>query len=169
MLLTLTNPTLADSYGNGISDAAEDRGHDDILDYVGIIVPGTNPPLDTRNSEAYSKVLIVVEFRFNAADGVSYRIESSSDLKNWDVVETGIAGTGDRGTRFYTIEGEEEAVRREDRHARVGGVSLRGSGGRVVTSILTARPLSVTEGPSYYEQTYHSRCRCRRSGNPDAC
>ena len=62
MLLTLTNPTLADSYGNGISDAAEDWGHDDILDYVGIIVPGTNPPLDTRNSEAYSKVLIVVEF-----------------------------------------------------------------------------------------------------------
>lgn len=126
VLLTLTNPTLADSDGNGISDKQEDRDHDGLLDWVEIIVHGSNPELadtdrdgfddlfevntgfdptlDTSTPEAYSEVLTAVEFRFNAADGVSYRIESSTDLQTWDVVETGIAGTGDRVTRFYTIE-----------------------------------------------------------------
>ena len=31
-------------------------------------------------------------------------IESSTDMENWDTVETGIAGAGDTVVRFYTNE-----------------------------------------------------------------
>ena len=86
-----TNPNSPDTDSDGFDDLFE-------------VNTGFDPTLDTSTPEAYSKVLIAVEFRFNAADGVSYRIESSIDLENWDTVETGIAGTGGRVTRFYTTE-----------------------------------------------------------------
>ncbi len=34
----------------------------------------------------------LLKFRFNAPNGVCYRIETSSDLKQWDVIEPGIFG-----------------------------------------------------------------------------
>jgi hypothetical protein len=46
-----------------------------------------------------------VEFRFNAASGVSYRIESSPDLNEWKVVETGIQGTGGTISRLFSVDG----------------------------------------------------------------
>jgi hypothetical protein len=49
-------------------------------------------------------MMIAVEFRFNAAAGVGYKIESSTDLETWDLVEGGIAGEGATVVRFYTIE-----------------------------------------------------------------
>ena len=45
-----------------------------------------------------------VEFRFNAANGVSYRIEESTDLDDWRTVETDIIGSGGVVVRFYITE-----------------------------------------------------------------
>jgi hypothetical protein len=47
---------------------------------------------------------LAVEFRFNAANGVSYRIEGSTDLIGWTTVEPTIIGTGGVVTRFYSTE-----------------------------------------------------------------
>jgi len=48
--------------------------------------------------------ILIVVFRFNAAAGVAYKIESSTDLEDWGLVETGILGVGATVVRFYTIE-----------------------------------------------------------------
>ena len=45
-----------------------------------------------------------MEFRFNAANGVSYRIEESTDLDDWRTVETDIIGSGGVVVRFYITE-----------------------------------------------------------------
>jgi hypothetical protein len=126
VLLTFTNPNLKDSDNNGIPDNQEDRDDDGLPDYIEIIVHGTNPDLADTDSDgfddlfelntgfdptlasstpqAYSQILVAAEFRFNAAAGVSYKIESSTDLENWEIIETGIIGIGARVTRFYSIE-----------------------------------------------------------------
>ena len=76
---------------------------------------GFDPTIDTSTPQAYSQILIAAEFRFNAADGVSYRIESSTDLENWEIVEEEIIGTGARVTRFYTTEGTTQRFYRAGR------------------------------------------------------
>ena len=43
-------------------------------------------------------------FRFNAAAGVSYKIESSSNLEDWDLEESGIIGSGGTVIRCYPTE-----------------------------------------------------------------
>jgi hypothetical protein len=65
---------------------------------------GFNPALATSTPDALSTIRTAVEFRFNAASGVSYRIEGSTDLNEWNTVETDIIGAGAVVTRFYTIE-----------------------------------------------------------------
>jgi hypothetical protein len=47
-----------------------------------------------------------VEFRFNAGNGLNYRIESSTDLETWTTVESDIIGTGGVVTRFYSTENQ---------------------------------------------------------------
>jgi hypothetical protein len=47
-----------------------------------------------------------MEFRFITANGVSYRIESSTDLSNWASVEDTVIGTGGVVTRFYSTENQ---------------------------------------------------------------
>ena len=69
-----TNPTLADTDSDGFDDLFE-------------ISTGFDPVSDISSPQAYSQILLAAEFRFNAATGVSYRIESSSDLENWEVIE----------------------------------------------------------------------------------
>jgi hypothetical protein len=97
-----TNPTLADTDSDGFDDLFE-------------ISTGFDPVSDISSPQAYSQILLAAEFRFNAATGVSYRIESSSDLENWEVIETGIIGAGARVTRFYTIEGTTQRFYRAGR------------------------------------------------------
>jgi hypothetical protein len=65
---------------------------------------GFDPALATSTPDAISSIRTAVEFRFNAANGVSYRIEGSTDLNEWTTVEPEIAGTGGVITRFYSIE-----------------------------------------------------------------
>ena len=47
-----------------------------------------------------------MEYRFNAAVGIRYRIEASTDLANWGTIETPIIGTAGIITRFYSVEGQ---------------------------------------------------------------
>ena len=106
-----TNPKSADSDGDGLSDRAElvelhtnpnradsdDDGFSDLFE----INTGFNPNLATSSPDAISSIKTAIEFSFNAANGVSYRIEQSTDLENWSTIETDIMGAGDVVTRYY--------------------------------------------------------------------
>ena len=56
--------------------------------------------------DTVSTILPAVEFRFNAALGVSYRIEGSNELQNWVVIEANLLGQGGVVTRLYSIENQ---------------------------------------------------------------
>ena len=88
-----SNPSLKDSDADGFDDAFE-------------VNTGFNPALATSTPDALSSIRTAVEFRFNAASGVSYRIEGSTDLAAWSTVETDIIGQGAVVTRFYSIENQ---------------------------------------------------------------
>lgn len=86
-----TNPNLKDSDGDGFEDLFE-------------INTGFNPASAISTPDALSSIRTAVEFRFNAANGVSYRIESSTDLVDWQIVEPLIIGASSVVTRFYSTE-----------------------------------------------------------------
>lgn len=88
-----SNPALKDSDGDGFDDAFE-------------VSTGLDPALATSTPDAVSSIRTSVEFRFNAANGVSYRIEASADLENWSTVETDIIGQSAVVTRFYSTENQ---------------------------------------------------------------
>ena len=88
-----SNPSLKDSDADGFEDAFE-------------VNTGFNPALATSTPDAISSIRTAVEFRFNAATGVSYRIEASTDLNLWDVIEPVIIGQSAVVTRFYSIENQ---------------------------------------------------------------
>jgi uncharacterized repeat protein (TIGR02543 family) len=108
-----TNPTAKDSDGDGFDDLFE-------------INTGFNPTLDSSTPDAISSIRTAVEFRFNAGNGLRYRIEGSTDLQNWETVETGIVGTGGVVTRFYSIENQPK---RYFRVVKVAGSSDPGGDG----------------------------------------
>ena len=56
------------------------------------------------------------EYRFHAANGISYRIEVSTDFTHWSPIETNILGTGGVITRFYSIEGQPRRFFRSRRN-----------------------------------------------------
>jgi hypothetical protein len=53
-----------------------------------------SPPLRSRLIHSSKAIRTAVEFRFNAANGVSCRIETSTDLNSWNTIETDIIGEG---------------------------------------------------------------------------
>jgi hypothetical protein len=109
-----SSPLLADTDADGLSDYAEvvtyhsnptlrdsdDDGFDDLFE----VNTGFDPALASSTPDALSSIRTAIEFRFNAANGVSYRIEASTDLDNWNTVETDIIGASAVVTRFYSIE-----------------------------------------------------------------
>ncbi len=121
-----SNPKLADTDSDGLSDFAEvvthgtnptakdsdGDGFDDLFE----INTGFNPTLDSSTPDALSTIRTAVEFRFNAGNGASYRIEGSTDLQNWETVETDIIGTGGVVTRFYSIENQPKRYFRVKRN-----------------------------------------------------
>lgn len=123
---TGSNPALADSDADGIPDGQEARvthtnpnladtdgdGFDDLFE----INTGFNPTSNTSTPDAVSSIRTAVEFRFNAANGISYRIESSTDLTNWTIIEPTIIGTGAVVTRFYTTENQPKRYFRPRRN-----------------------------------------------------
>jgi uncharacterized repeat protein (TIGR02543 family) len=131
-----TNPVLDDSDSDGLTDFAEvvthgtnpaakdsdGDGFDDLFE----INTGFNPTLDSSTPDAISSIRTAVEFRFNAGNGLRYRIEGSTDLQNWETVETGIVGTGGVVTRFYSIENQPK---RYFRVVKVAGSSDPGGDG----------------------------------------
>ncbi len=131
-----SNPKLADTDSDGLSDFAEVVTHStnpaakdsdgDGFDDLFEINTGFNPTLDSSTPEAISSIRTAVEFRFNAGNGIRYRIEGSTDLQNWETVETDIIGTGGVVTRFYSIENQPK---RYFRVVKVGGSSDPGGDG----------------------------------------
>jgi alpha-tubulin suppressor-like RCC1 family protein len=86
-----TNPAIADTDSDGFNDGFE-------------VLTGFNPTIPTSTPDALSSIRTAVEFRFNAAEGVSYRIEASQDLDSWETIESPIVGQGGTVTRFYSTE-----------------------------------------------------------------
>ena len=56
-----------------------------------------------------------IEFRFNTARGVLYKVESSLDLINWTTEETGVTGRGGPVYRFFSTESRPKAFFRARR------------------------------------------------------
>ena len=113
-----TNPERADSDGDGLTDPAELETHhtnplvadtdgDGFLD--GYEVFTGKLPLDPLDKPALvAEARTAIEFTFPAAIGKTYRIEASTDLAAWQIVESGIAGTGGEIQRFYSTRGQPE-------------------------------------------------------------
>ena len=98
-----TNPNLRDTDGDGFDDGFE-------------VATGFSPTSAASTPDALSNIRTAAEYRFNAALGVSYRIEASTDLANWQTIETNIIGTGGVITRFYSIEGQPRRFFRSRRN-----------------------------------------------------
>lgn len=106
-----TDVRLADSDGDGLSDFKESRqlstdplhrdtdrdGFEDGFE----LATGFDPRLAASVPDAGSSISHAVAFRFNAAIATSYRIEESSDLATWTVLESPIQGEGKEVVRFY--------------------------------------------------------------------
>jgi hypothetical protein len=86
-----SNPALKDSDGDLFDDLFE-------------VNTGFDPALASSTPDALSTIRTAVEFRFNAANGISYRIEASTDLSEWNTIETNIIGQSAVVTRFYSTE-----------------------------------------------------------------
>ena len=85
-----TLPNVADTDGDGFSDGYE-------------VHHGTLPKDPASRPDATMQIFTAVEVRLDTALGQNYRIESSTDLQTWTVVEEHSAGTGGMVTRFYSI------------------------------------------------------------------
>ena len=98
-----TNPLLKDSDSDGFDDAFE-------------VSTGYNPALASSSPDSASSIGNAVGFRFNAGTGLSYRIEDSADLQNWNTVESPIIGQGAEVVRFYFTEGHAKRFFRARRN-----------------------------------------------------
>ena len=123
---TGTSPTNPDSDGDGLNDGSEVNtyhsnpnltdtdgdGFDDGFE----VLTGFSPTSATSTPDAVSSIDRAVRYRFNAANGVSYRIEVSTDLATWTTRESPIIGTGGVVTRLYPIEGQARRYFRSRRN-----------------------------------------------------
>lgn len=91
LVVYLTLPNIADTDEDGFSDGYE-------------VSSGYSPTLATSTPETSLVIYTAVEIRFGAAQGQSYRVESSTDLQTWTMVEEHIAGTGGTVARLYSIQ-----------------------------------------------------------------
>jgi hypothetical protein len=118
LLVHLTDPIDSDSDDDGLSDGAEvnihgtlpkvaDTDNDGFLD--GYEVLTGKSPLDSLDKPGLvADVRAAIEFTFTSAIGKTYRIESSSDLSVWTLVEDGISGNGGQIQRLYSIQNKSK-------------------------------------------------------------
>ena len=102
-----TDPLLADTDGDGFDDYYELRNRFDPIS-----------PASTPESVATvfpTGDLQFIEFRFNTAKGLRYRVESSTDLTNWATEEAGITGRGGPVYRYFSTENRPRAFFRAQR------------------------------------------------------
>jgi hypothetical protein len=98
-----SNPLVRDTDGDGFDDGFE-------------VATGFSPTDPASTPDTISSIRTAVEYRFNAANGISYRIEASTDLTTWFTIETGIIGSGSVITRLYSIEGQPRRYLRSRRN-----------------------------------------------------
>jgi hypothetical protein len=97
-----TDPADADSDDDGFSDGFE-------------VETGYNPLSASSTPDAISGIETAVKYWFNAANGVSYRIEYSTDLENWFTLEDNILGAGGEIVRYYDTVGTQKRFYRAKR------------------------------------------------------
>ena len=122
-----TNPNVADTDNDGLRDGEElttyhtnpligDTDGDGFLD--GYEVLTGKLPLDPLDKPALvAEARTAIEFTFPAAVGKTYRIEASMDLAAWEIVESGIAGTGGQVQRFYSTRSQAKRYFRVEEQA----------------------------------------------------
>ena len=86
-----SNPNVADTDEDGFSDGYE-------------VNSGYSPADPASTPETSMVIYTAVEIRFGAAQGQNYRVESSTDLQTWTMVEEHITGTGGTVARLYSIK-----------------------------------------------------------------
>ena len=102
-----TDPLLADTDGDGFDDHYELRNRFDPTS------PASTPEVITTVSPTGDFQFI--EFRFNTAKDIRYRVESSTDLTNWATEEAGITGRGGPVYRYFSTENRPRAFFRAQR------------------------------------------------------
>ena len=121
-----TDPIKSDTDGDGLNDRLEIQvyhsdplikdtdgdGFDDGFE----VSTGFNPAAAASSPDSASSIGNAVGFRFNAGAGLSYRIEDSADLQNWNTVESPIIGQGGEVVRFYFTESHSKRFFRARRN-----------------------------------------------------
>jgi hypothetical protein len=97
-----TDPDDADSDDDGFSDGFE-------------VETGYSPLSSASSPDAVSGIETAVKYWFNAASGVSYRIEYSTDLNDWFILEDDILGAGGEIVRYYDTVGTQKRFYRAKR------------------------------------------------------
>lgn len=94
-----TDPSLADTDGDGFGDSFE-------------LSSGFSATSSASTPESRSSIVQgsgdaegSVEFRFNGAAGVSYRIEATTTLDDWGTLDALVIGTGGSMSKSYTMAG----------------------------------------------------------------
>jgi hypothetical protein len=99
-------------YGTDPADAdSDDDGFDDGYE----VETGHNPLSISSTPDAISGIETAVKYWFNAANGVNYRIEYSTDLENWFILEDNILGAGGEIVRYYDTVGTQKRFYRAKR------------------------------------------------------
>ena len=119
IVLHRTDPGNPDTDGDGLEDGRElqdlgtnplrgdsdEDGFDDSFEWTNKFDPASAD----STPESFAAVRPAggarfIQFSFNAAQGIQYRIESSTDLINWSTQEAGITGEGNTIDRFFSTE-----------------------------------------------------------------
>jgi hypothetical protein len=90
---TGTLPDNSDTDGDGFGDGVE-------------LYRGYDPTRAASTPELVASVSRGIEYRFYAAKGVSYRLETSANLIDWEVSEPEIMGLGDEVIRVFPPAGQ---------------------------------------------------------------
>jgi uncharacterized repeat protein (TIGR02543 family) len=94
-----TDPTIADTDGDGFSDSFELSSGFSAISTASTPESRSSIVLGSGDAEGS------VEFRFNGAAGVSYRIEATTTLDDWGTLDALVIGTGGSMTKTYTMAG----------------------------------------------------------------
>jgi len=90
---TGTDPFVIDSDADGFGDGVE-------------VAAGYDPNRAASTPAGTTGIRLAIEFHLFGVPEVSYRIEGSTDLESWSVIEPVVIGNGTRISRFYSTENQ---------------------------------------------------------------